>query len=123
MSSDAGQQRPQAVMRDAAGFAVVLCTTSEAQAGPLADALLAAGLIACANLVGPLESRYLWQGRAERSREMLLVMKTTRARLAELSAAIVAAHEYDLPEILALPVESGLDAYLAWVAQACGGGR
>lgn len=113
---------PDGARLSAAGdVVIVLCTTSEAQAGSLADALLAAGLVACVNLVGPVESRYLWEGRAEVSREMLSVMKTTRARLAELTAAIVAAHEYELPEILVLPVDSGLEGYLGWVARSCGG--
>lgn len=124
MSDD---QRPSGDTTDGARLCpagdvvVVLCTTSEAQAGPLSDALLAASLVACVNLLGPVESRYLWEGRTETSREMLLVMKTTRARLVELTAAIVAAHEYELPEILVLPVDSGLDGYLAWVARSCGG--
>ena len=105
-------------MKPAAKFCVVLVTTPDLKtARSLARAALKARLIACANLIPKLESHYWWQGRIESSAEVLLVLKTTRARLAALEKLILARHPYDTPEILALPLTAGSEKYLAWLAQ------
>jgi periplasmic divalent cation tolerance protein len=101
---------------------VVLCTVPPAQATALADRLLAERLVACVNLVGPMRSRYRWQGEIEQADEMLLVMKTTGARRPALRERIVALHEYEVPEVLELPAAGGLAAYLAWVGECCADG-
>lgn len=104
-------------MKSASRFAVVLVTTPDLQtARALARAALAARLIACANLVPRIESHYWWQGKIERGAEALLVMKTTRARLAALEKLVLAKHPYDTPEFLALPLISGAARYLDWLA-------
>lgn len=104
-------------MKSASRFAVVLVTTPDLQtARALARAALAARLIACANLVPRIESHYWWQGKIERGAEVLLVMKTTRARLAALEKLVLAKHPYDTPEFLALPLKSGAARYLDWLA-------
>jgi periplasmic divalent cation tolerance protein len=72
-------------------------------------------LIACANLVPRVESHYWWQGRLERGAEVLLVLKTTRARLAALEKLVLARHPYDTPEFLVLPLQAGTARYLAWL--------
>lgn len=106
-------------MVDPDDFAVVLCTAPPDRAEELAEKLLEARLIACANLVGPLVSRYLWEGRVERAEEVLLVLKTRRDLVPELTARLSEWHPYDVPEVLELPVRSGLDAYLAWIDSSC----
>jgi periplasmic divalent cation tolerance protein len=73
-------------------------------------------LAACVNRLAPAESVYRWQGAIERATEVPLLIKTTRERYAELERAIRALHPYDVPEIIAMPVSSGLAAYLRWVA-------
>jgi periplasmic divalent cation tolerance protein len=98
---------------------VVLCTVPAESARSLADRLLGARLIACANLVGPVESRFWWEGRIDEADEILLVMKTTSERIPELIESLVEWHPYDVPEILELPVGRGHAAYLAWVAESC----
>ncbi len=96
--------------------AVVLCTVgSEEDAERLAHALLEQRLAACVNVVPGVVSLYRWKGRIERDEERLLIIKTCRSRLAELQAAIVALHPYELPEVLALPVEVGHGPYLEWL--------
>lgn len=97
------------------GVAVVLCTVPEGEAERLVDQLLAEHRIACANLVGPVRSRYRWEGQIEEAREVLLVMKTASAAVAGLRERIVALHSYDVPEVIELPVSGGADAYLRWV--------
>lgn len=84
----------------------------------LTQAALQARLIACANLVPKVESHYVWQGRLEQSAEVLMILKTTPARLAKLRGLIEREHPYDTPEFLALPVTSGARKYLAWVSAA-----
>ena len=106
-------------MANPPAVSVVLCTVPQERAEALVDVLLEQRLIACANLIGPMRSRYRWQGRIESAEEVLLVMKAPTQRFEELRDAIVREHGYSVPEILALPVESGLDAYLAWVHAEC----
>jgi len=97
--------------------AVVLVTAPDLKAArKLARAALAARLIACANLIPKVESHYWWQGKIESAAEVLLVLKTTTARLAALEKLIVARHPYDTPEFLVLPISRGNQRYLDWLA-------
>jgi periplasmic divalent cation tolerance protein len=105
------------------GVRLVLCTVPEAQARPLADALLAERLVACVNFVGPITSRYVWQGAIEETRELLLLMKTATARAAALRDRIRALHGYQVPEILEFDVADGYPPYLQWVLESCAEAR
>ncbi|MDX9885913.1 divalent-cation tolerance protein CutA [Thauera sp.] len=87
----------------------------------LAAALVEARLVACVNVLAACTSVYRWQGVVETASEVPVLMKTTLARYAALEAAIRARHPYELPEIVAVPVERGLPAYLDWVAAETGG--
>jgi periplasmic divalent cation tolerance protein len=80
-------------------------------------------LIACANLVPGLTSVYRWDGEVREEDEVLLLMKTRQTRLAELTERLTALHPFEVPELLAVPVEAGLPAYCAWVvAETAGDG-
>lgn len=104
-------------MKRAATFRLVLVTAPDLKtARALAKAALTAKLVACANLVPKVESHYWWQGKLEASAEVLIVFKTTRARLAALEQLVVAQHPYDTPEFIALPLAEGNAKYLAWLA-------
>lgn len=108
-------------MKSAARFAMVLVTTPNLRvARKLAGAVLDARLAACANLVPGLESHYVWQGKRECTREVLMVMKTTRRRLAALETLILKLHPYDTPEIIALPLVQGNVRYLKWITDSVG---
>ena len=107
-------------MTGSPGVSLVLCTIPEAEARGLVDRLLEERRIACANLVGPVVSRYRWEGAVEESREMLLVLKAPSADVAALRERIAALHPYDVPEVLEFGASGGLPAYLAWVAESCG---
>jgi periplasmic divalent cation tolerance protein len=87
-----------------------------AAAERLADALVAKRLAACINILAPCRSVYRWQGAVQHEEEHPVLIKTTRAAYAELEAQIRAHHPYELPEIVAVPIELGLPAYLDWVA-------
>lgn len=81
----------------------------------LAEHLVGSGLAACVNIQAACKSVYRWEGKVEQSNEVPVFIKTTRARYAELEAAIRALHPYEVPEIIALPIAAGLPAYLQWV--------
>lgn len=76
-------------------------------------------LAACANVVPAIESIYRWEGKVETASEVLMILKTTRARYPLLELRIKALHSYEVPEIVACPVECGLPAYLRWAQAAC----
>ncbi len=86
-----------------------------AAAERLADALIEQRVAACVNILAPCRSVYRWQGAVQHDEEHPVLIKTTAERYAALETAIRAAHPYELPEIIAVPIERGLPAYLAWV--------
>jgi periplasmic divalent cation tolerance protein len=87
-----------------------------AAAEKLADALIEKRVAACVNILAPCRSVYRWKGAVQHDDEHLMLIKTTTERYAALEAAIRAGHPYELPEIVAVPIERGLAAYLDWVA-------
>ena len=75
-------------------------------------------LAACVNVLrSPMDSYYAWKGKLEVAREYLLVMKTTRSRLAELEKEVKRLHSYEVPEFITLPITHGSGAYLSWLQQ------
>ena len=102
---------------------VVLCTCpDEETATAIARMLVERRLAACVNVVPGLTSVYRWRGRVETDREALLVVKTTAAALPALTAAVRERHPYELPEIVAVGVEDGLEEYLKWVDESVAAG-
>ena len=87
-----------------------------AAAEKLADALIQKRVAACVNILAPCRSIYRWKGAVQHDEEHPVLIKTTGERYAALEAAIREAHPYELPEIVAVPIERGLPAYLDWVA-------
>jgi periplasmic divalent cation tolerance protein len=101
---------------EAASIRVALTTVGTLEEGRrIARAVVERRLAACVNLVPNLTSIYRWQGAVEEAEEVLLVMKTTEARLAALEAAVHELHSYEVPEFLALGVDSGSRPYLDWL--------
>jgi len=92
----------------------------EATARRLAEALVGERLATCVNRVAGLASTYFWDGRLQDDAEVLLIIKTTAGRLAELEARLQALHPYELPELLVLPVLGGNERYLQWVRTGVG---
>ncbi|MFF5211766.1 divalent-cation tolerance protein CutA [Streptosporangium sp. NPDC000396] len=74
-----------------------------------------------AQIAGPITSTYWWKGEIQHAKEYLVLMKTTRARLDDLVAVVKAAHSYDTPEIVAVPIEGGLASYLSWITEETAG--
>jgi periplasmic divalent cation tolerance protein len=81
----------------------------------LAQQLVASRLVACVNILPAVESIYRWQDVVEQASEVTLLIKTVAARYDEVEAAIRAAHPYQVPEIIGVPIVAGLPAYLHWL--------
>lgn len=97
---------------------VILVLTNlpdQASAGNMAQHLVSANLAACVNIMAPCTSIYHWQGKIESATEVPLMIKTTADRYTEIEAFILDRHPYELPEIVRVTVDGGLDAYLQWV--------
>lgn len=95
---------------------LVYCTCPDhATALRIAETLVDRELAACVNIIPGLTSVYRWQGQRETASEALLLIKTRQTVYPELQAAILTLHPYELPEIIAVPIETGLPAYLAWI--------
>ena len=108
-------------MEEPSGQDVVLVLTTvavEDDAERLATALVDRRLAACVNVVPGVRSIYRWQGVVQDDRELLLLVKTTRERLDETTAAILELHPYEVPEIVALDASAVSDAYGAWLRDA-----
>ena len=86
-------------------------------ADKIARQLVEARVAACVNQLAPCTSTYRWQGQVETAAEIPLLIKTTRDAYPRLEQMLCAAHPYQLPEIIAVPVTAGLPAYLGWVSQ------
>jgi periplasmic divalent cation tolerance protein len=94
---------------------VLTTAGSEEEAGRIASLLLERRLAACVQVIGPIASRYRWQGEIEQEREWQCLAKTTRAAYEAVEAAIREIHSYDEPEIIATPIVAGSAGYLAWI--------
>lgn len=94
---------------------VFVTAPSRATAERLAKGILSEGMAACVNLIPGLRSLYRWKGKLRSDPEVLLVIKTSSARLEALRRWVRAHHPYELPEFLALPVSEGDPAYLKWI--------
>jgi periplasmic divalent cation tolerance protein len=82
----------------------------------LAQELVQKNLAACVNILAPCRSVYRWKGAVQHDEEHPMLIKTTHERYAALEQTLRAGHPYELPEIIAVPIERGLPAYLEWVA-------
>lgn len=102
-----------------AASALVVLTTL----GSLEDArmfvtgLVESRLVACGTLLPAATSIYRWEGAVTEEREVVVLLKTDESRWEALSAAVRERHPYQVPELLALPAERGLERYLSWLAR------
>jgi periplasmic divalent cation tolerance protein len=94
---------------------VLVTTKDHKEAEKISQTLLSEGLIACANIINPVASSFIWQGRIDNAKESLVVMKTKRDLFAQLVQKVIELHSYKVPEILALPIIDGSKEYLDWI--------
>lgn len=96
---------------------VVLVTCGSVDEGRrIGRALVQERLAACVNVIeAPIESVYRWKGKVDTAMEFLMIIKTSRTRFAAVQEAVKRLHSYQIPEIIALPIEKGSRDYLAWL--------
>lgn len=85
------------------------------EAQKIAAALVKNKLVACANIIDKIESVFWWQGKVDRAKEVLLVIKSRQSRLDKITRQIKSLHSYKVPEIIALPIIAGYKPYLEWI--------
>jgi periplasmic divalent cation tolerance protein len=94
---------------------VLVTTSSRKDAMTIAQALVREKQAACVNILPSVTSIFRWQGKVQRSREALLLIKTTGRRYAALEKAIRSLHSYEVPEIISIRIDRGLPQYIEWV--------
>lgn len=100
---------------------VTTTTEARAEAEAIAERLVRGDLAACVQVLGPMTSIYRWEGEVARAEEWLVLAKTTAERWPQVETAIAEMHSYELPEIIALPIAAGSEAYLGWLQESVGG--
>lgn len=104
-------------MNSARNFRIVMVTAPDLKsARKLIRIAVKARHAACGNLIPKIESHYWWQGKLEKSAEVLILFKTTSAHLKPLEELILKHHPYDTPEIIALPMSNGNTRFLDWIS-------
>lgn len=96
---------------------VISTVPDQETAKAVAKALVEERLAACVNIVPNLGSVYRWQGEVVEDNEVMLLIKTRRERYAELETRIRNLHPYNLPEVIALPIQQGSIPYLNWISE------
>ncbi len=101
---------------------IVVSTTAEnrQQLDEIARALLAENLAACVQIGGPITSHYRWQGELQQSDEWTCLVKTTASLYSRVETVIQELHDYDVPQIVAVPILHGYQPYLEWVREQTG---
>lgn len=99
---------------------VFITTHDEKEAATLARALIEARLAACVNIINGIRSIYRWQGKVEENAEVLMIVKTRQDLFDPLAERVRELHSYDVPEIIAVPVTRGSEAYLRWINNSTG---
>lgn len=94
---------------------VLITAPNEEEASTLAKAVVGARLAACVNIVRSVRSIYRWKGAIEDDQEVLMVVKTRRNRISQLTAKVKQLHSYDVPEVIALPIIGGSQDYIQWL--------
>jgi periplasmic divalent cation tolerance protein len=100
---------------------VFVTCESKQQAESIAQNVVTEKLAACVNVVPGIRSCYVWEGKLTWSEEMLLLIKTTRGRFAQLQDRIKNLHSYEVPEIVGLTIDDAFDKYLDWIDTCVGG--
>ena len=96
---------------------VITTCPSQASAEEIASTLVRENLAACVSVLPGVKSFYQWQGQLQQDNELVLLIKCPSDRYLVLEQRLQTIHPYDIPEIIALPVEKGLSAYLDWACE------
>jgi periplasmic divalent cation tolerance protein len=101
-------------------YLVLVSASSEVEAMAIAQALVQEKLAACVSLM-PIKSIYRWQDQIQEDAEWQLLIKTPQHCFEALKIRVVDLHSYEVPEILAIPIQAGLPLYLSWMGNSVEG--
>lgn len=97
-------------------YIVILVTAKDKkEAQKISAGLIKAKLAACVNIIAKVDSLFFWEGKIDRAKESLLVIKSRKEKLPSIIKLVKSLHSYKVPEIIALPVISGDKTYLRWI--------
>jgi len=97
-------------------FTIIFCTCPDkATAKKLAQLLVSSNLAACVNILPGITSVYTWDDKIETAQEHLLLIKSSHTRYQAIETLLFKHHPYEVPEIIAVPIERGLPEYLEWM--------
>jgi periplasmic divalent cation tolerance protein len=96
---------------------VLVAVSNQKEAVRIGEGMVNARLAACANIIIGVQSIYHWKGKVVKTKEVLLILKTTRPRYPALERAVKRMHTYETPEIIALPLKEGFKQYIGWVCE------
>jgi len=96
---------------------VFIPASSMQEAEKIAQTVVEERLAACANIISNITSVYRWEGEVRRDQEVFLIAKTRRGTFSRLTKRVKEIHSYEVPEVIAVPVEAGLTGYLNWIAE------
>jgi len=94
---------------------VLITAANKKEADKISKKLIQNKLAACVNIVNGIKSLFWWQGKVDRAKETLLIVKSRQEKFAKIVKLVKANHSYAVPEIIALPIISGFKAYLKWI--------
>ena len=99
---------------------VFITASNEDEGANIAKALVGERLAGCVNIVKDIRSIYMWEGKTEDEKEVLMIAKTQKSLFTKLSQRVRELHSYTVPEIMAMPVVEGSEDYLRWLKAVTG---
>jgi periplasmic divalent cation tolerance protein len=96
---------------------ILVTAGSETEAETIAKTLVEERLVACVNIISPIRSLYRWEEKVADEREWLLIIKTPASHFSVVEARVKALHSYQVPEVIAVPIQAGSEAYLRWIRE------
>lgn len=94
---------------------IFVTASNKKEAQKIASRLVKNKLAACVNIAQGIESLFSWEGKIQKAKESLLIIKSTRAKFPRIVKLIKSLHSYKVPEIIALPIIAGDKPYLGWI--------
>jgi periplasmic divalent cation tolerance protein len=99
-------------------FCIIFVTCrSKKEADTIALSILKKRLASCANIIPGIDSRFWWNGKLDRSREFLIMVKTIAKNFRRVEREVKRIHSYEVPEIIAVPIAAGSKDYLKWIRE------
>jgi periplasmic divalent cation tolerance protein len=94
---------------------IFIAASNKKEAKVIAQQLVKNKLVACVNIVKEIESLFRWKGKVDQAKEVLLVVKSRKDKLAKIIKLVKSLHSYEVPEIIAMPIIGGYKPYLNWI--------